>query len=97
MSVINEVMQTVWTKKWAESFGLDIKYADEALKMIEELNRETDYDEDMIEAVVLSSYPLNPPEGVFEKLIRSSKKGKGKVVKINMYNHNLPPPEFDKE
>ena len=85
MTELTEVMTTYYTKKWAERYGLDIKYADEALKMITELTIETDYDEDLIEAVVLSSYPLNPPETLFDKLTKSSSRGKGKLVKFSRY------------
>ena len=86
MSSLTEVMSTYYTNKWADMYGLDRKYADEALKMITELTMETDYDEDWIEAVVLSSYPLNPPESIFDKLERSSKgKNAGKLVKFCRY------------
>jgi len=86
MSALTEVMSTYYTKKWAKMYGLDIKYADEALKMIDEISAETDYDVDIIEAVVLSSYPLNPPETIFDKLERSSKgKNAGKLVKFCRY------------
>jgi len=86
MSALTEVMTTYYTKKWADMYGLDIKYANEALKMITELTMETDYDEDLIEAVVLSSYPLNPPESIFEKFERGKKsKNTGKLVKWCRY------------
>ncbi|MCJ7790521.1 MAG: hypothetical protein MUP69_10190 [Candidatus Atribacteria bacterium] len=78
-------MTIIWTRKWAEMHGLDIKYADEALKMISELCTKTDYDEDLIEAVVLSSYPLNLPESIFEKIAKSNKVGKGEIVKFTTY------------
>jgi hypothetical protein len=67
-------------------YGLDLKYADEALKMINELTTETDYDEDIIEAVVLSSYPLKPKESMLEKFERSkNNKDAGKLVKFARY------------
>ena len=86
MSTISEAIPIYWTNKWADMYGLDRKYANEALKMIGEIMTETDYDEDLIEAVVLSLYPLNPPESILEKINKSSKKGKGETVKISMYN-----------
>ena len=86
MNTLAEGLSTYYTKKWAEMHGLDIKYANEALKMINEISSETDYDEDWIEAVVLSSYPLNPPESILEKFERGKKsKNAGKLVKFCRY------------
>ena len=86
MNSLTKVMSTYWTNKWADTHGLDRKYADRALKLIGELMAETDYDEDWIEAVVLSSYPLNPPETIFEKFGRSkNNKNAGKLVKFTRY------------
>ena len=83
MSSLTEKISTYYTKKWAGRVGLDIKYANEASKRITDLMTETDFDEDLIEAVVLSSYPLNPPETILEKFERSSKgKNDGKLVKF---------------
>ena len=67
-------------------YGLDMKYADEAIKMIIDIREETDYDEDLIEAVVLSSYPLNPPETILDKLERGkNNKNAGKLVEFTKY------------
>lgn len=86
MKTLTEYMPTYYTKKWAEMYGLDFKYADEAIKMITELTIKTDYDEDLIEAVVLSSYPLNPPETILEKFERGkNSQNAGKLVKFNRY------------
>ena len=86
MSTISEAIPIYWTNKWADMYGLDRKYAKEASKMITELTLETDYDEDIIEAVVLSSYPLNPPESILEKFKRGKKsKNAGKLVKFCRY------------
>ena len=86
MSALTEVMTTYYTKKWAEMYGLDIKYADEAIKMITELTMETDYAEDLIEAVVLSSYPLKPPETILEKFEKGkNSQNAGKLVKFSRY------------
>lgn len=80
------MLSNYYTNKWADMVGLDRKHADEALKLITELTLETDYDEDLIEAVVLSSYPLNPPESIFDKLERGKKsKNAGKLVKFCRY------------
>jgi len=86
MNTLTESMSIYWTNKWADMYGLDRKYADRASKLITELMMETDYDEDWIEAVVLSSYPLNPPETLFEKFERGKKsKNAGKLVKWYKY------------
>jgi len=85
LSVLTEHMTTYYTKKWADMYGLNIKYANEAIRLITELAMETDYDYDLIEAVVLSSYPLKPPESIFDKMMKGSDKGKGKLVKFCRY------------
>ena len=86
MDTLKKMMSAYYTNKWADMVGLDRKYANEASKMITELMMETDYDEDIIEAVVLSSYPLNPPESIFEKFKRGNKsKNAGKLVKFCRY------------
>jgi len=85
MSTISEAIPNYYTNKWADMYGLDRKYANEASKMITELMMETDYDSDLIEAVVLSSYPLNPPESIFEKFKSKKSKNVGKSVKITRY------------
>jgi len=90
MNILSEVMQTYWTNKWADTYGLDRKYADNALKMIGELETETDFDEDLIQAVVLSSYPLNPPESIFDKFEKGKgSKNAGKSVKFITYTAGL--------
>jgi len=85
LSALTEHMTTYYTKKWADMYGLNIKYANEAIRLITELAMETDYDYDSIEAVVLSSYPLNPPESIFDKMMKGRGKGKGKLVKWCRY------------
>jgi len=86
LSILSEHMTTYYTKKWAEMYGLDIKYANEAIRLITELAMETDYDYDLIEAVVLSSYPLNPPETILEKFERGKKsQDAGQLVKWCRY------------
>lgn len=86
MLASSELVLAHYIKKWAEKYGLDLKYANEALKMITELTTETDYDEDSIEAVVLSSYPLNPPESLLDKFDKAkNNKNAGKLVKFSKY------------
>ena len=86
MDTLTKMMSAYYTNKWADMVGLDRKYTNRASKLITELTLETEYDEDIIEAVVLSSYPLNPPESIFDKLERGSKgKNAGKLVKFCRY------------
>jgi len=86
MITIKEAIPIYYLNKWADMVGLDRKYADEANKLITELMMETDYDPDWIEAVVLSSYLLNPPETIWEKFERGKKsKNAGKLVKFSKY------------
>jgi len=86
LSALTEHIQTFYDRKWAEMYGLDIKYANEAIRLITELAMETDYDYDLIEAVVLSSYPLKPPETILEKFERGKKsQDAGKLVKWCRY------------
>ena len=86
MDTLTNVMLTYWTNKWADTYGLNRKDANEALKLIGELMTETDYDEDLIEAAVLSSYPLNPLESILDKFEKGKKnKNAGKSVKIARY------------
>jgi len=86
MSSLSEVMTTHYTKKWAEYWGLDKKNAKEALKLITDIAQETDFDYNLIESVVLSTYPFNPPETIFEKFERNkNNKNAGRLVKFARY------------
>jgi hypothetical protein len=82
---MTENLTTYYTLKWAERNGLNKKYAKEALKMITELSLETDYDADVIEAVVLSKYPLNPPESILDKFKEKENKIDGELVTFTRY------------
>ena len=86
MDTLTKMTSTYWTNKWADMVGLDRKDVNEALKMITDITMNTDYDEDIIKAIVISSYSLNPPETIFDKFERGQKiKNAGKLVKFCRY------------
>ena len=87
--MLSENMQTYYDKKWGKKYGVAPEDVRDALKMIGEIAEDTAYSEDDATVVYLYLYHKaknsKPPESVFDKIMRSSNKGKGKLVKFSRY------------
>ena len=86
---IHDFIMNYYSLKWGKMYGIAPEDIKDALKIIGEVAMETDYDENDILATYLYLYHKSRkselPESVFDKIVKSSSKGKGELVKFSRY------------
>ena len=89
MTTLSEHTRTYYDKKWGKMYGVAPEGVRDALKMIGEIAEDTAYSIDDATVIYLYLYHKaknsKPPESIFNKIVKSSSKGNGELVKFCRY------------